>query len=146
MAYSGRFQPKNPIKYKGDPSRIIYRSLWELKLMKYLDEHNDVLSWASEEFSIPYRSPVDGKMHRHYPDFWVKKENKDGSVEQVVIEVKPQKHIDPPKEPKRKTRRYMGALARHAVNQRKFQVARQYCANKGMTFQLITEKELGIRG
>ena len=75
MAYKGRFVPKAPEKYKGDPTRIIYRSLWELKLMKYLDSHNDVLYWASEEFSIPYRSPIDGRMHRYFPDFWVKKKN-----------------------------------------------------------------------
>ena len=105
MAYSGRFQPKNPQKYRGDSSRIIYRSLWEFKLMKYLDSHLDVVQWASEEFAIPYKSPIDGRMHRYFPDFWVEKINRDGQMEQVVIEVKPQKHIDPPKEPKKKTRR-----------------------------------------
>lgn len=145
MAYSGKFQPKHPEKYKGDPSRIIYRSLWEFKLMKYLDSHSDVVSWASEEFCIPYRSPIDGRMHRYFPDFWVKKINKSGIIEQVVIEVKPQKHIDPPKEPKRKTRRYMGEVARHAINMRKFEVAERFCSERGMKFQLITEKELNIK-
>ena len=137
MAYKGRFVPKAPEKYKGDPTRIIYRSLWELKLMKYLDSHDDVLYWASEEFSIPYRSPIDGRMHRYYPDFWVKKRNSSGIIEQVVIEVKPQKHIDPPKVQKRKTRRYMGEMARHAVNMRKFEVAEEFCNNRGMKFQLM---------
>ena len=145
MAYSGKFKPKNPSKYRGDTSRIIYRSLWELKLMKYLDSHSDVLRWASEEFAIPYKSPIDGRMHRYFPDFWVEKINKNGSMEQVVIEVKPQKHIDPPPTPKRKTRRYMGALARHAINMRKFEVAEEFCRKKGMKFQLITEKELNIK-
>jgi hypothetical protein len=145
MAYKGRFQPKAPNKYKGDPTRIIYRSLWELKLMKYLDSHEDVLFWSSEEFSIPYRSPIDGRMHRYFPDFWVKKKNRSGIIEQVVIEVKPQKHIDPPKTPKRKTRRYMGEMARHAVNMRKFEVAERFCDERGMKFQLITEKELNIK-
>ena len=145
MAYSGKFIPNNPDKYRGDPTNIIYRSLWEFKLMKYLDSHDDVLQWASEEFAIPYRSPIDGRMHRYFPDFWVEKINKNGALEQVVIEVKPQKHIDPPKEPKRKTRRYMGELARHAINQRKFQVAEEFCRKKGMKFQLITEKELNIK-
>jgi hypothetical protein len=145
MAYKGRFQPKAPLKYKGDPTRIIYRSLWELKLMKYLDTHEDVLLWASEEFSIPYRSPLDGRMHRYYPDFWVKKRNRDGKVEQVVIEVKPKKHVEGPKPQKKKTRRYLGELAKHAVNVRKFEVAERFCDERGMKFQIMTEKELNIK-
>ena len=32
MSYKGYFKPKNPKKYKGDPTNIIYRSLWEKKL------------------------------------------------------------------------------------------------------------------
>ena len=59
MAYSGKFVARNPKKYKGDPNNIIYRSLWELKLMKYLDSHTQIKNWASEEFCIPYRSPID---------------------------------------------------------------------------------------
>ena len=84
-------------------------------------------------------------MHRYFPDFWVKKKNSSGIIEQVVIEVKPQKHIDPPKTPKRKTRRYMGEMARHAINQRKFEVAEEFCNKRGMKFQLMTEKELNIK-
>ena len=62
--YKGFFKPKNPQKYRGDPTNIIYRSGWELKLMLYLDEHKDVVNWGSEELIIPYRSPIDGKVHR----------------------------------------------------------------------------------
>ena len=28
----GRYKPINPSKYKGNPTNIIYRSSWELKL------------------------------------------------------------------------------------------------------------------
>ena len=73
MSYKGRYIPKNPNKYKGDPTNIIYRSSWELKLMRYLDEHSDVVQWASEEFFIPYKSPIDGRYHRYFPDFWMKR-------------------------------------------------------------------------
>ena len=71
--YQGRFKPDNPQKYKGDASNIIYRSGWELKLMRYLDKHPHVTRWNSEEIIIPYRSPIDGKMHRYFPDFYVEK-------------------------------------------------------------------------
>ena len=33
MAYSGKYIPVNPKKYRGNPSKVTYRSLWERKLM-----------------------------------------------------------------------------------------------------------------
>ncbi len=49
MAYSGRYNPSNPNKYKGNPMKIIYRSLWEKRLMVYCDKQNSVIEWGSEE-------------------------------------------------------------------------------------------------
>ena len=141
MAYSGKFVPKNPDKYRGDSSNIIYRSLWEFKLMKYLDDHKEIVRWSSEEFCIPYRSPIDRRMHRYFPDFWVEKHN----GEQLVIEVKPKQHLVPPKKPKRQTVKYLREMRTFAVNQRKFEVAEEYCKNKGMKFQIMTQDELGVR-
>ena len=66
--YKGLFRPKNPSKYRGDPSNIIFRSSWELRFMTYLDAHPDVLEWSSEEFCIPYVSPIDGRIHRYFPE------------------------------------------------------------------------------
>ena len=60
MAYSGRYIPTNPDKYKGNPMKIIYRSLWERRLMVYCDKKTSVLEWGSEEIVIPYYSPLDG--------------------------------------------------------------------------------------
>ena len=59
MSYSGRFKPSNPQKYKGDPTQIVYRSLWERKFMVYCDKNDAVIQ--NEEIAIPYKSPVDGK-------------------------------------------------------------------------------------
>ena len=56
MAYKGRFNIRNPSKYKGDPQRIIYRSLWERKFMVYCDTNDAILEWGSEEIIIPYLS------------------------------------------------------------------------------------------
>ena len=145
MSYKGRYLPSYPKKYNGNTKNIVYRSLWERTFMKYCDLTESVKEWQSEEFFIPYVSPVDKRIHRYFPDFWVKKRNSTGIIEQVVIEVKPQKHIDPPKVQKRKTRRYMGEMARHAVNMRKFEVAERFCSDRGMKFQLMTEKELNIK-
>jgi len=81
MAYSGLFKPKNPQKYVGDPTNIVYRSSWECKVMSWLDRNPSIISWASEELIIPYKSPVDNRFHRYFPDFYIKSENK-------IIEVK----------------------------------------------------------
>lgn len=142
MAYSGKFVPKNPDKYTGNVSTIIYRSLWEFKLMKYLDAHDEIVKWASEEIIIPYRSPIDRRMHRYFPDFWVQKK----SGEQLVIEVKPKQQLKPPKKPKRQTQRYLREMHTFAVNQRKFEVAEEFCRNRGMKFVIFTQDELGIIG
>ena len=64
MAYKGRYIPQNPKKYKGDPQRVVYRSLWERKFMVYCDTNPKILEWGSEVVIIPYLSPWDGKIQR----------------------------------------------------------------------------------
>ena len=81
MAYKGKYKPRNRSKYKGDPTKIIYRSLWERRFMVWCDENPNVIKWASEEVVIPYRSPLDRRIHKYYPDFWVKTKKHDGLIE-----------------------------------------------------------------
>jgi len=145
MSYKGVFKPKNPGKYKGDPSNIIYRSLWELKFMMYLDAHNSVISWASEEIIIPYISPLDGRPHRYFPDFYVKKVNSDGAVEVAIIEIKPYAQSVEPIVEEKRTRRYVKKVATYAINQAKWKAAREYCEDRKWKFMVLTEKELGIK-
>ena len=80
MTYKGKYTPKNPNKYKGNPHRIVYRSLWERKFMKYCDFNDAVLEWGSEEVIIPYLSPWDGRIHRYFPDFYIKVKQYNGMV------------------------------------------------------------------
>ena len=87
MAYRGRYIPSKPRKYKGDPDKIIYRSLWERKFMVYCDRNDAILEWGSEEIIIPYISPLDGRRHRYFPDFYVKVRQKDGSIKKMLIEL-----------------------------------------------------------
>ena len=147
MSYKGRYIPKNPNKYKGDPTNIIYRSSWELKLMRYLDEHSDVVQWASEEFFIPYKSPIDGRYHRYFPDFWMKK--KDGKV--TVIEVKPAQQTKKPDIRKKNatptgriSRRYLNEVKTYGINTAKWKAAVEFCEDRKWEFKIMTEKELGI--
>ena len=97
MAYRGKYTPKNPEKYRGDPKNIVYRSTWECRVMNWLDNNESILQWGSEEFFIPYRSPVDGKIHRYFPDFYVKVKQKDDTIKEMVLEVKPHRQTQPPK-------------------------------------------------
>ena len=143
-SYKGFFRPKNPLKYKGDPSGIVFRSSWELKFMNYLDAHPDVLEWSSEEFAIPYRSPVDGRVHRYFPDFWVKQKNINGDVETVVVEIKPKKQTEPPVVQKKRTKRYINEVMTWGVNTAKWQAAEEYCSERKWKFRIFTEQHLGI--
>ena len=52
MAYKGKYYPSFPKKYKGDPTNIIYRSLWERKFMVYCDNNEKILEWGSEEMYV----------------------------------------------------------------------------------------------
>jgi len=144
MAYSGRFRPKNPQKYAGDPTNIIYRSSWEAKVMSWLDKTPEIISWASEELSIPYLSPLDGKVHRYFPDFIAKSRTKDGRIKVLMIEVKPKKQIDEPKRRKRITKQYISEVATWGVNQAKWAAATEYCLDRGWEFQKWHEDHLGI--
>jgi hypothetical protein len=142
MSYKGWFKPKNPKKYNGDPNNIVYRSSWELRVMKYLDEHPNVLWWASEEMPIPYKSPVDQKMHRYFPDFIakIKQGNKETTL---VIEVKPFKQTQKPVQ-RRRTQRFLQEVTTYAINQEKWRAADLFCKEHGWIFKIITEKDLGL--
>lgn len=143
MSYKGWFKPRNPQKYKGDPNGIVYRSSWELRVMKYLDDNPAVVWWASEELPIRYISPIDNKVHRYFPDFIVRTKRKDGLETTMVLEVKPYRQTQMPVQ-KRRTQKFINEIATYAVNQEKWKAADLFCKEHGWQFKLITEKELGI--
>mgnify|MGYP001205459791 CR=1 FL=1 len=70
MSYKGKYRPEHPRKYKGDPTNIIYRSLWERKFMRYCDLNESIYQWQSGEFAIPYKSPLDHRYHRYFGMGW----------------------------------------------------------------------------
>ena len=143
MSYKGWFRPKNPKKYNGDATNIVYRSTWEVRVMKWLDENPAVIWWASEELSIRYRSPIDQRIHRYFPDFIVRIKRKAGLEKTLVIEIKPHKQTQKPVQ-KRKTKRFISEAATYAVNQEKWRAADIFCQEQGWEFLVLTEKDLGI--
>ena len=145
MAYKGRYQPNNPLKYKGNFQNIIYRSLWELKFMKYCDSNQNILEWGSEEVIVPYRSPIDNRYHRYFPDFYIKVRESTGKIKKYIIEVKPKKQCIEPKVQKKKTKSYVYEVCEYVKNQAKWKAAEEYCMDRGLEFKVLTEDELGIR-
>ena len=144
MAYRGKYYPSFPRKYKGDPTNIIYRSLWERKFMVYCDKNAKILEWGSEEIALPYISPHDSRVHRYFPDFYIKVRENTGKINKMVIEVKPKRQCMEPKRPKRKTKGYIYEVREYARNQAKWKAARTYCLDRGYEFKILTENELGI--
>ena len=92
MAYSGKYKPKNPKKYTGDYTKVVYRSLWEKHAFKWCDTNPQILQWSSEEVVIPYLWDVDKRYHRYFVDLKVKFNN----GETWLIEIKPDKQTRPP--------------------------------------------------
>jgi hypothetical protein len=145
MSYKGKFQPSYPKKYKGNPTNIIYRSLWERKFMVYCDLNENIIEWGSEELALPYRSPVDNRIHRYFPDFYIKVKETSGKIKKYIIEIKPQRQTIEPKVPQRKTKSYVYEVVEYAKNQAKWEAAREWCLDRGYEFKVLTENELGIK-
>ena len=112
----GIFKPRNPSKYKGNVSNIVYRSSWELSLFMKLDANPDVLQWSSEENPIPYKSPLDGKLHRYFPDVWIKTKTKNNTIEESIIEVKPFRETIQPVQGDKSNRVFAKEVMTYAVN------------------------------
>ena len=89
--------------------------------MQWCESSASVEEWSSEEFIIPYISPVDGKRHRYFPDFYVKVGKK-----KYIAEVKPSYQTKEPKTQKRNTKKYISEVMTYAVNQAKFKAADEF--------------------
>jgi hypothetical protein len=136
MAIRGKFIPKNPEKYIGDASNIFFRSLWEASCMKFFDSSKDVLRWGSEELSIPYLSPKDGRVHQYFPDFFVEYRDVEGNIKKEIVEVKPYHESD---SAAAKTDRSKAALE---INEAKWAAAATFCESRGLQFRVLTERSI----
>jgi hypothetical protein len=142
MAYKGKFTPKNPKKYRGDATNIVYRSIWERNTFRWLDENDSVKEWASEEFHIPYKCATDNRMHRYFVDVWYQTIEED----EYIVEIKPKKETAPPKNPGRRTKKYITESLTYIKNQSKWQAAEQFAAARGWKFVIWTEDTLKAMG
>lgn len=144
MAHRGKYKVKNISKYKGNHKNIVWRSTWEKLFMQYCDKNDNVLQWNSEEVIVPYKSPVDGRMHRYFLDFWMKVKTKEGIIKEYLIEVKPFKETQEPKTPTRKTKKFLTEVTKYCVNRAKWDHAIAYGKKRNMEFKIITEYDLNL--
>ena len=140
-----KYRPSYPSKYKGDHTNIICRSSWERKFCRWCDLNESILQWGSEEFHIPYVSPVDNRVHKYFPDFIIKVKESTGEIKTYVIEVKPKKQTKPPTKRKKVTKSYIYECTTWEVNKAKWRAAHEFCADRKIEFKIITEDELGIK-
>lgn len=145
MSYKGKFKPSYPDKYKGDPTNIIYRSLWELKFLRYCDLNENILEYSSEEIMIPYLDKSTNKVRRYFPDAYIKVRQSDGTIKKYLIEIKPAKQTVPPQKPKRQTKKYLAEAMEFVKNQSKWEAAKEWCLDRGYEFKILTESDLGIK-
>jgi hypothetical protein len=133
----GEFIPKNPQKLIGN-ARPFYRSSWELTVMNLLDNHPNVIQWASESVSIPYVNPLTGKRSMYIPDFLILYKDKTGRQRAELVEVKPNKEAIAENA---KSKRDKAALM---VNTAKWAAAMLWCKKNGISFRILTESDLYI--
>ena len=107
--------------------------------MRKFDLSSNIIEWSSEEIIVHYRSPLDGKVRRYFPDFLIKKKNKDGTVSTIMLEIKPSSQTRPPKG---KGKRVLAEQARYEVNNAKWEAATAFCKKKGWQFQILTEHHI----
>tara|TARA_A200000159_G_scaffold12315_2_gene10312 strand:- start:179 stop:637 length:459 start_codon:yes stop_codon:yes gene_type:complete len=142
--YKGRYQVRNYKKYIGDPSKVVFRSLWERKVMVYFDTRKEIHRWSSEEIAIPYRNPYDGKLHRYFPDFYCERlDPTTGKIIKEVIEVKPKIQTQPPKS---KGKKFLIERKTYIINQTKWEAANDWCIDKGYEFRIFTEDQIRPAG
>ena len=113
--------------------------------MRYCDLNESVHQWQSEEIIIPYKSPIDNRIHRYFPDFFIKYTDRNGKRRSVVIEVKPKRQLKmPEKNPRKRTKAWAHDVHNWVINQAKWKAAEEYCADRQYEFKIMTEDDLGV--
>lgn len=135
----GTYQVRNPQKYvgKGQPR---FRSSWESVFMQFCDTNDNVINWASEPVSIPYRHPLTGKMTTYVPDFIVTYRGPNNTVRAELIEIKPKNQSVLENKMKDRDKAVI------AINYAKWDQATKWARQNGMTFRVITENDIFRQG
>ena len=130
------YKLKNPEKYIGLGTPL-YRSSWEMAVMKMCDENPSIQQWASESIKIPYRDPLTGKHTVYVPDFLVVYVDKFQKQHAELWEIKPKNQAVLESVGKNPYNQ-----AQYVKNMAKWQVARQWAKKAGLVFRILTEHDI----
>ena len=101
--------------------KIFYRSSYEERAYKILDNDENILSYISEPFRIPYS--FNGSYHNYIPDLLII----DSSGKSTVVEIKPS---------------YMQEDEQVAAKAR---IAQVFCESKNMLYEVWNESTLKVK-
>ena len=156
----GNYIPKNKDKVLklNTQGGVYFRSSWEKKIMTWLDYNVNIIKWGAECMRIPYQMTHfdngDSKVKEHcyYPDFYYEM-MVNGSLKQVVVEVKPMKEykmvqdltegrMNVPENGMKKLKNFEYDLKMAYKNKTKWETMITWCNKKGYEFIIITEDHL----
>lgn len=141
----GIYKPTNKQKYVGTRYPR-YLSSWELKFFRWCDNNDRIIKWGSESVKIPYKSPLDGRVHNYLVDNVVHIKTRTGQVKKYLIEIKPKKQTQPPtKHGNKKRSTLIYETQMYVTNQAKWSAARIFCEKHNYKFMILTEDELFSR-
>lgn len=106
----------------------------------FLDSNDNVLQWASESISIPYRNPLTGKQSMYVPDFLVTYKGPNGTTKAELIEIKPKSQSIIEEKMKDRDRVIV------AINYAKWAAAEKWAKQNGLTFRVINEDQIYHQG
>lgn len=133
----GKYKLRHPEKYKGNPNNVRFLSSWELRAFEFFDNNPFVLEWSSQEIIIPYIKPTDNKVHKYYPDIWVKFKDNTGKIHEEIIEIKPKQQT---KQPRKNSKYYLTEQITLAINVAKWKARERYCKQRNINFRIVTEE------
>jgi len=96
--------------------KLVLKSGWEVKFVKFLDDNQEVVMFEYEPFYLDYQRP-NGCIHRYYPDFLILYR----SNHQEIVEIKPAFLLNDP------------------VVVNKLNSLRLYCEDKNMGLSIVSE-------
>lgn len=157
----GNYVPKNRDKVikLNTQGGVYFRSSWEKKIMHWLDNNNTITKWGAECLRIPYQmthfdnGDTKIKEHSYFPDFYYEMRLSDGTLKQVVVEVKPMKEfqmvqdlnegkLNVPENSMKKLKNFEYDLKMAYKNKQKWETMINWCNKKGYDFIIITEQHL----
>jgi len=139
----GFFIPKRPIKCinimeTNEPQPIVYRSDWERQFCEWADSTTAITRWGSEIIKILYPNPLKNRMSFYEPDFYIEYIDNNKKLRKKLIEIKPLKEATLSEASNGYDRLMV------AKNAMKWKAAIEYCKKRGIEFQVMHERNLGL--